>query len=104
MRNSAPPPGAVVGEMSLITGLPRTAMLSVEEESELLEFDEESFGELLSLSGEIPEKLAELSAARAEENKASFEKLAELSIAEVSSKLDQANILRRFLKMMGRRR
>ena len=47
-------PGAVVGEMSLLTGAPRGATLTTAESCELLAFDREAFVALLGLRPEVP--------------------------------------------------
>ena len=47
-------PGALFGEMSLLTGLPRSATMTAVTNCELLEFDRGAFAHLLSLREEIP--------------------------------------------------
>ncbi len=89
--------GALVGEMSLLTGLPRTATVSAVGEVELLEVTARAFARLLALRPEIPEKLADLVADRAEENAAALERLKTLKKSEVAESLKRENILKRFL-------
>jgi len=67
--------GALFGEMSLLTGLPRSATMTAVTDCELLEFDRGAFTSLLSVREEIPKVLSDLAAARAAENAAAFEKL-----------------------------
>ena len=67
--------GALFGEMSLLTGLPRSATITAITDCELLEFDRGAFTSLLSVREEIPKVLSDLAAARAAENAVAFEKL-----------------------------
>ncbi len=92
-------PGAVFGEMSLLTGLPRSATMTAVTHCELLEFDRGAFAHLLSLREEIPQALSELAAARARENAASLEKLRASATAQVE--LAKDGILRRLKRMLG---
>jgi small-conductance mechanosensitive channel/CRP-like cAMP-binding protein len=94
-------PGAVLGEMSLMTGLPRTASIAVTESAELLEFDANAFGRVLALHEDIPRVLSDLAAARAAENAAAFERLKQLQGEKVSENLKPGNILKRFLRMIS---
>lgn len=95
-------PGALFGEMSLVTGLPRTATISAPEEVELLEISKEAFTKLLSIREDIPQVLAKLVADRAAQNAAALERLKALG-ANVAETLKRENILTRFLRMLGRR-
>ncbi|MBU0740975.1 mechanosensitive ion channel [bacterium] len=95
-------PGAVVGEMSALTGVPRSATLTVAESSELLEFGHEAFRALLSLHEDIPERLSELAARRAAENRAALEVLARQREDGEEVQLEQKGILKRLLRMIGR--
>jgi small-conductance mechanosensitive channel/CRP-like cAMP-binding protein len=94
-------PGAVFGEMSLMMEMPRTATITVDEESELLELNQKTFVRLLSLHDDIPEKLAELAAERAEANREALEKLKQMKTGDDDSKMERSSILRRFLSMIG---
>lgn len=91
--------GAVFGEMSLLTGLPRSATMKAETDCELLEFDQDCFAHLLSLDDDIPRHLAELAAARAAENADAFEKLK--ALAAVPPVLARDGILHRLTCMLG---
>jgi len=95
-------PGALFGEMSLLTGLPRSATMTAVTNCELLEFDEDAFTHLLSLREEIPQVLSDLAAARAKENAASLEKLRASATAPVE--LAREGIFRRLKRMLGERR
>jgi small-conductance mechanosensitive channel/CRP-like cAMP-binding protein len=92
-------PGALFGEMSLLTGLPRSATMTAATDCELLEFDRTAFTHLLSLREEIPRVLSDLAAARAKENAASLEKLR--ASAVVPPELARDGILHRLKRMLG---
>ena len=93
-------PGALFGEMSLVTGLPRTATVTAMDEVELVEIGKETFTTLLSLRADIPERLAQLVAKRAAANASALEKLKALEGARVSESLRRDSILQRFLRML----
>jgi small-conductance mechanosensitive channel/CRP-like cAMP-binding protein len=95
-------PGALFGEMSLLTGLPRSATMTAVTECELLEFDRDAFTQLLSLREEIPRVLSDLAAARTAANAESLEKLRAAAAAPVE--LARDGILRRLKRMLGERR
>lgn len=92
-------PGALFGEMSLLTGLPRSATMTAATDCELLEFDGRAFAHLLSLREEIPQVLSDLAAARAAENAESLEKLR--ASAVVPPELARDGILHRLKRMLG---
>jgi len=92
-------PGALFGEMSLLTGLPRSATMTALTDCELLEFDRTAFAHLLSIREEIPHVLSDLAAARAAENAASLEKLR--ASAVVPPDLARDGIFHRLKRMLG---
>lgn len=92
-------PGALFGEMSLLTGLPRSATMTAVTNCELLEFDRGAFSHLLSLREEIPQVLSDLAAARAAKNAESLEKLR--ASAVVPPELARDGILHRLKRMLG---
>ena len=94
-------PGALVGEMSLMTGLPRTATVFVQEEVELLEIPQDAFACLLGLNPEIPAVLSHLVADRAARNAAALEQLKSITTEDLTQTLGQENILKRFLRIIG---
>jgi len=96
-------PGAVIGEMSLITGLPRTATITADEEVELLEIPGEAFTRLLGLRPEIPGILSRVVAGRAAANSAALDKLKAAGAADLGKTLQRASILQRFLALLGRK-
>ncbi|MFC1764150.1 cyclic nucleotide-binding domain-containing protein [Planctomycetota bacterium] len=91
--------GSVLGEMSLLTGLPRSATLTATSDCALIEFDRCAFTHLLSLREEIPQVLSDLAAARAIENAAALETL-RASNQHVPD-LAPNGILRRLRGMLG---
>jgi len=95
-------PGAVLGEMSLLTEMPRTATITVKESAQLLEFDLAAFRGVLSLRDEIPERLSELAAERAAQNKEAFAALAEQQAQNVEETIKKGNILKRLLRLIGK--
>jgi small-conductance mechanosensitive channel/CRP-like cAMP-binding protein len=94
-------PGALVGEMSLLTGLPRAATVSCEEECELIEIGREAFTQLLAVREDIPARLAKIVADRAARNAAAFERL-KASQPGAEAHLRKEGILGRFLRLLGR--
>ena len=94
--------GAVVGEMGALTGVPRSATLMVSESAELLEFGPDAFRALLKLHEDVPEKLADLAAARAAANREALEDLASRREDGADVQLEQPGILKRLLRIIGR--
>lgn len=94
------PTGALCGEMSLVTGLARTATLTAPGEVELLEISLEAFTRLLALRPEIPEKLAALVADRAAQNAQNYERLKALG-ANSAHALKRDSLLQRFKRLLG---
>ncbi|NLH42537.1 MAG: mechanosensitive ion channel [Planctomycetes bacterium] len=95
-------PGALFGEMSMLTGLPRSATMTAVTNCELIEFDRAAFTQLLALREEIPRILSELAAARAAQNAASLEKIR--ASAVVPPELARDGILHRLRRMLSDRR
>jgi len=95
-------PGSVVGEMSALTGVPRSATLTVAESAALLEFSPAAFRALLGLHDQLPERLSELAAARVAENRQVMEELARTRENREEVTLEKDGILRRLLRMIGR--
>ena len=91
--------GALFGEMSLLTGLPRTATITATTNCEVLEFDRGAFTILLSIREEILQVLSDLAAARAAENAAALEKLR--ASVEVPVELTCVGIFNRLKRMLG---
>lgn len=93
-------PGAVVGEMSLLTGAHRGATLTTAVGCELLAFDREAFVVLLGLRPEVPERLAALAAARQAANAVAAD-AARQAAADKGEDDGKEGILRRLLSFLG---
>ncbi len=95
-------PGALIGEMSLLTGLPRTATVKTLDECVLLRMDQAAFARLLALKEEIPELLSRVAAERAAANATRLENLKSVARSRVEGTIRKENIFRRFLSLLGR--
>lgn len=95
-------PGALLGEMSLVTGLPRTATLLAADEAVLLEIPKAAFVQLLGLRPDIPARIAELAAQRAAQNTAVYERLKSMPAAGFTVSLQRDSILQRFKRLLQR--
>lgn len=95
-------PGALVGEMSLLTRLPRTATVVAVEESELLEIPEVAFQHLLALRPDVPERLADIVAKRAAANADMLQRLKDLAGERVKQTIERKSILERLFGLLGR--
>ena len=93
--------GAVVGEMSLMTGLPRMAEIRVVESAELLRIPAPEFAELLGKHAGLVEQMSQLVAERAQQNRAQYEALAAVDSAPVEQAISRAGILKRFWRLLG---
>lgn len=86
-------PGGIFGEMSLFTGMPRTATGIVAEESELLEIRAEDFAVLIERNPALAEEVAEIVSARNEQNKEFLMKIKELSEKDIRDGTNKKSIL-----------
>jgi small-conductance mechanosensitive channel/CRP-like cAMP-binding protein len=68
-------PGALFGEMSMLTGQARNATMTASTDCELLEFDRAAFARLLAMRREIPQMFSDLATARAAQNAASLARI-----------------------------
>jgi len=93
-------PGGLFGEMSLFTGMPRTATCIVLEEAELLEIKAEDFAWLLDKNPQLGEALAEIVSKRNKENQAFLEKLKELSKKDIEQSTNKRSILARLTSLI----
>lgn len=94
-------PGGVVGEMSLFTGMPRTATCAVEAEAELLEIDEADFAFLLERNPGVAEVIAGLVSDRSKRNESFLRKIKELSEQDIAAVTDKGSILTRLKRLIG---
>lgn len=92
--------GALLGEMSLVSGLPRTATLQAASEVELIEIPNAAFVQLLGVRPDIPMKLAELVAQRAAQNAATLEQLKAVPRAGLKESLQRDSLLKRFKRLL----
>jgi len=92
--------GEIIGEMSLLSGLPRTATVIVEEESELLEIAAEAFVELLGRNPGLKEDIASLVADRNRENLDHLRKLRDISALDIEAGADRKSVLDHLKKLV----
>ncbi|MGD9781833.1 MAG: cyclic nucleotide-binding domain-containing protein [Kiritimatiellia bacterium] len=93
--------GAVVGEMSLMTGLPRMAEIQAKESAELLRIPAAEFAGLLGKHAGLVEQMSQLVAERAQQNRAQYEALAAADSAPVEQAISRAGVLKRFWRLLG---
>jgi len=93
--------GGIFGEMSLFTGLPRTATGVIEEEAELLEITAENFALLLSRNPQLAEVMAELVSSRNQKNAEFLGKIKELSAKDIEASTSRHSILERLKKLVS---
>jgi len=86
--------GDIFGEMSLFTGMPRTATGIVEEESELLEINAENFALLLEKNPELAEIIAEIVSLRNKKNQEFLKKIKELSEKDIKRSCSKRSVLK----------
>lgn len=93
-------PGGIFGEMSLFTGMPRTATGIVAEESELLEIGTEGFSRLLGSNPELADVIADLVSKRNMKNQEFLKKIKELSAQDIEISTNKHSILDRLKKFI----
>lgn len=94
-------PGGIFGEMSLFTGLPRTATGIIEEETEVLEIKSEDFAVLLSQNPKVAEVIAELVSSRNQKNQEFLRKIKELQEKDIEASCNKHSILERLKKLVS---
>ena len=92
--------GGIFGEMSLFTGMPRTATGVVEVESELLEIKAVDFARLLERNKELADVIAGVVSARNAKNKEFFKKIKELSEKDIRECCSKRSILQRLKSLV----
>ena len=95
-------PGGIFGEMSLFTGLPRTATGTIEDNTELLEIGADDFAFLLSRNSGLAEVMADLVSRRNRNNQDFLRKIRELSEKDVEESCDKKSILERLKRLILR--
>ncbi len=93
-------PGGLFGEMSLFTGMPRTATGLVEIESELLEIDTRDFSRILERNPKLAEIIAELVSKRNKKNQEFLKKIKELSEQDIKISTNKRSILDRLKSLI----
>lgn len=93
-------PGGIFGEMSLFTGMPRTATGVVEVESELLEVRAENFALLLERNPGVADVIADIVSKRNENNKEFLKKIKELSEHDIEQSISKRSILERLKRFI----
>jgi small-conductance mechanosensitive channel/CRP-like cAMP-binding protein len=96
-------PGGLFGEMSLFTGMPRTATGLVEVESELLEIDTEDFSRILGKNPKLAEIMADLVSKRNKKNQEFLKKIKELSEQDIKISTSKRSILSRLKNLILRK-
>ncbi|MGM0465164.1 MAG: cyclic nucleotide-binding domain-containing protein [Acidobacteriota bacterium] len=100
-------PGDIFGEMSLFTGMPRTATGVIEQETVLLEIKAEDFALLLSQNPELNEIIADIVSARNKKNQNFLRKIIELSEKDIRDSCNRKSLLKRmkdFMTSLGLRK
>jgi len=93
--------GAVVGEMSLMTGLPRMAEIRVREPAELLRIPAPEFAELLGKHAGLVEQMSQPISDRAQQNRKQVEELLAAGSGPVDQAISREGILKRFWRLLG---
>jgi len=93
--------GAVVGEMSLVTGLPRMAEIRTMEATELLKIPAPEFAELLGKHAGLVEQVSLLVAERVQQNRKQIEELLAAGGAAANQAVSREGILTRFWRLLG---
>lgn len=94
--------GTLVGEMSLMLNMRRSAEINVTSSSVLLEIGPQAFRELLALDERVPAACARLAAERAESNKAAMAAWAASQEGDEAVEISEKGFLRRFMKLVRR--
>jgi len=96
--------GKMYGEISLVTGLKRSATLYTKTEAvEILELSVESFVLLLSLHPDIPRLLTRMIQRRYTSNKAQYQRLHSIPEKELEDTFGRKNLLKRFLDVLKKK-
>ncbi len=88
-------PGGLFGEMSLFTGMPRTASGVVEKDTELIEIGAEAFGRLLSRNPRLADAIAAIVSERNRKNQETLSKIKDLSAQDIARSCSKKSILER---------
>lgn len=95
-------PGGIFGEMSLFTGMPRTATGIVAEDAELLEIKVEDFARILERHPKLADVIAGLVSTRNRKNQEFLKKIKELSARDIEVGTNKHSILERLKSFLKR--
>jgi len=93
-------PGGLVGEMSLFTGLPRTATVMVAHDAEVLEISAEAFSGLIAGNPALAEAVAEIVSERNRQNLDFLKKIKEISASQADKSADKTSILEHLKRLV----
>lgn len=93
--------GEIVGEMSLFTGLPRTATVFVAEEAELIRITAADFAQLLEKHPGLSEVIAEIVSERTRKIQDFLRKVQYLSSQEIEMSCSSSSIIERFRQLIS---
>jgi small-conductance mechanosensitive channel/CRP-like cAMP-binding protein len=93
-------PGGLVGEMSLFTGMPRTATVFVAEEAELLEVRAGAFAALLARNPHLADSVAEVVSGRNLANLETLRKVKDLAARDIEAGTDKKSVLEYLKKLV----
>jgi small-conductance mechanosensitive channel/CRP-like cAMP-binding protein len=93
-------PGGLVGEMSLFTGMPRTATVVVAEETELLETRAGAFAALLARNPQLADAVAEVVSGRNRANLETLRKVKDLAARDIEAGADKKSVLEYLKKLV----
>jgi CRP-like cAMP-binding protein len=92
--------GGIFGEMSLFTGLPRTATVVVDEEAELLEIRAPALASLLARNPQLAEVVAEVVSSRNRANLETLRKVKDLAARDIEAGADKKSVLEYLKKLV----
>jgi len=95
-------PGGLFGEMSLFTGLPRTATGVIAEDAVLLEIRAEAFAVLLERNPALAEEIADMCSARNAQNREFLSKIRDLSAQDLQAATSRTGVLERLRRLVRR--
>ena len=92
--------GGIVGEMSLFTGLARTATVAVDEEAELIEIRAAALASLIARNPSLAEAMAEVISARNRANSEMLRKIKDLAAQDIEASSDKKSVLEYLKKLV----
>ncbi len=95
-------PYQLFGEMSLFTGMPRTATGIIDVDSELLKINAVDFARLLERNPALAEVMADLVSRRNKKNQKFLKKIKELSAQDIEESISKKSILARLKSLISR--